>query len=111
VWGPAACLLFLNGQWIKAVFLIVWGLAVVHPVDNILRPYIIGSRTKLSVLYVFFAVVGGLKAFGILGLFIGPLILAVSAALLTFLREERRARPSPRKIDSAPSSPSLVSVR
>jgi predicted PurR-regulated permease PerM len=90
VWGPAAALLFFNGHWIKAVILVVWGLAVVHPVDNILRPYLIGSRVKLSVLYVFFAVVGGLKAFGLLGLFIGPLILAVTAALLTFVREERR---------------------
>jgi predicted PurR-regulated permease PerM len=90
VWGPAACLLFFSGHWIKAVILVVWGLAVVHPVDNILRPYLIGSRVKLSALYVFFAVVGGLKVFGVLGLFIGPLILAVTAALLTFVREERR---------------------
>lgn len=91
VWGPAACLLFFSGHWIKAIILVMWGLAVVHPVDNILRPYLIGSRAKLSVLYVFFAVVGGLKAFGLLGLFIGPLILAVTAALLTFVREERRS--------------------
>lgn len=88
---PATCLLFFGGHWIKAVVLLVWGLAVVHPVDNILRPYLIGSRIKLSVFYVFFAVVGGLKAFGVLGLFIGPLILAVTEALLTFVREERRA--------------------
>jgi predicted PurR-regulated permease PerM len=91
VWGPAACLLFFSGHWIKALVLVVWGLAVVHPVDNILRPYLIGSRVKLSVLYVFFAVVGGLKVFGVLGLVIGPLILAITAALLTFVREERRA--------------------
>lgn len=91
VWGPAVCLLFFSGHWIKAVFLLLWGLAVVHPVDNLLRPYLIGKRAKLSVLYVFFAVVGGLKAFGVLGLFIGPLILSVTAALLTFVREERRA--------------------
>ncbi len=91
VWGPAACLLFFSGHWIKAIVLVAWGLAVVHPVDNILRPYLIGSRVKLSVLYVFFAVVGGLKVFGVLGLVIGPLILAVTAALLTFVREERCA--------------------
>lgn len=90
VWVPAACLLFFGSHWIKAIILVVWGIAVVHPVDNILRPYLIGSRVRLSVLYVFFAVVGGLRAFGLLGLFVGPLILAVTAALLTFLREERR---------------------
>jgi predicted PurR-regulated permease PerM len=60
-------------------------------VDNILRPYLIGGRVKLSTLYVFFALIGGLKAFGPLGLFIGPLILAVTVALLTFIREEVRA--------------------
>jgi predicted PurR-regulated permease PerM len=88
---PATCLLLFGGHWIKAVILIVWGLAIVHPVDNILRPYLIGSHIKLSAFYVFFAVVGGLKAFGLLGVFIGPLVLAVTAALLTFVREERRA--------------------
>lgn len=92
VWLPAASLLFFSGHWIKAVVLLVWGVALVHPVDNILRPYLIGNRAKLSVLYVFSAVIGGLKAFGVLGLFIGPLILAVTAALLTFVREQRRAR-------------------
>lgn len=91
VWLPATGMLFLSGHWIKAIVLIIWGLVIVHPVDNVLRPYLIGGRVKLSTLYVFFAVVGGLKAFGVLGLFIGPLILAVTVALFTFLREEKRA--------------------
>ena len=75
----------------KGIILLAWGLAVVHPVDNLLRPHLIGSRTKLSTLYVFFALLGGLKAFGGLGLFIGPMILAITLALLKFLREEKRA--------------------
>lgn len=91
VWLPATGMLFLSGHWIKAIVLLIWGLVIVHPVDNVLRPYLIGGRVKLSTLYVFFAVVGGLKAFGVLGLFIGPLILAVTVALFTFLREEKRA--------------------
>ena len=91
VWLPGAGMLLVSGHWVKGLVLIVWGVAVVHPVDNILRPYLIGSRAKLSTLYVFFAVVGGLKAFGALGLFLGPLILSVTAALFTFLREEKRA--------------------
>jgi len=60
-------------------------------VDNLLRPHLIGSRTKLSTLYVFFALLGGLKAFGGLGVFIGPIVLAITLALLKFLREEKRA--------------------
>jgi predicted PurR-regulated permease PerM len=91
VWLPAAGMLLVSGHWVKGLVLIVWGVAVVHSVDNILRPYLIGGRVKLSTLYVFFAVVGGLKAFGALGLFLGPLILSLTAALFTFLREEKRA--------------------
>ena len=89
VWLPAAGMLVMSGHWIKGLILSVWGMAVVHPVDNILRPYLIGGRVKLSTLYVFFAVIGELKAFGALGLFIGPLILAVTVALFCFLREEQ----------------------
>lgn len=87
---PAISMLVFSSHWIKAFILLVWGVAVVHPVDNVLRPYLIGGRVKLSTLYVFFAVLGGLKAFGPLGLFIGPLILAITVALFTFLREEKR---------------------
>jgi len=88
---PAISMLIFGGHWIKGVILLAWSLAVVHPVDNILRPYLIGGRLRLSTLHVFFAVVGGLKAFGALGLFLGPLILAITVALFTFLREEKRA--------------------
>ena len=102
VWFPAACMLLLSGHWIKGVLLLIWGVAVVHPVDNILRPYLIGGRVKLSTLYVFFAVIGGLKAFGPLGLFIGPLVLAITVALLTFLRKENLAGSWSWQLDSRP---------
>ena len=59
VWLPATSMLLLSGHWIKGVILLIWGIAVVHPVDNVLRPYLIGERVKLSTLYVFFALVGG----------------------------------------------------
>jgi predicted PurR-regulated permease PerM len=88
---PAISMLVFSGHWIKGLILFAWGMAVVHPVDNVLRPYLIGGRVRLSTLYVFFAVIGGLKAFGTLGLFVGPLILSVTVALFTFLREERRS--------------------
>lgn len=91
VWLPAACMLLLSGHWIKGVLLLIWGIAVVHPVDNVLRPYLIGERVKLSTLYIFFALLGGLRTFGGLGVFVGPLILAVTVALFRFLREEKRA--------------------
>jgi len=88
---PAISMLVFSGHWIKGLILLVWAIIVVHPVDNLLRPYLIGGRTKLSTLYVFFALLGGLKVFGPLGVFIGPIILAITLALFGFLREEKRA--------------------
>jgi len=87
---PAISMLAFNGHWIKALVLLVWGLAVVHPVDNLLRPYLIGERTRLSTLFVFFSLLGGLQAFGTLGVFVGPVILAAALALFSFVREETR---------------------
>ncbi len=88
---PAIGMLIFSGHWIKGLILLVWAVIVVHPVDNVLRPFLIGERVKISTLYVFFALLGGLKTFGGLGVFIGPLILAVTVALFRFLREEKRA--------------------
>lgn len=88
---PAISMLVFSGHWIKGLILLAWAVVIVHPVDNLLRPYLIGGRTKLSTLYVFFALLGGLKAFGALGVFIGPIVLAITLALFGFLREERRA--------------------
>ena len=87
---PAISMLLFSGHWVKALILLAWGLVVVHPIDNVLRPYLIGQRTKLSTLFVFFAILGGLRTFGPMGVFIGPIILAATFALVSFLREENR---------------------
>jgi len=110
VWFPAACMLLFSGHWIKGVVLLLWGVAVVHPVDNILRPYLIGGRVKLSTLYVFFAVIGGLKVFGALGLVVGPLVLAITVALLSFLREEKVAGSWNWQLDSRPEEEILAGI-
>jgi len=88
---PAISMLAFSGHWIKGLILLAWAMIVVHPVDNLLRPYLIGGRTNLSTLYVFFALLGGLKVFGPLGVVIGPIVLAITLALLGFLREEKRS--------------------
>lgn len=87
---PAISMLIFSGYWIKGLILLAWGLAIIHPIDNLLRPQLIGNRIKLPTLYLFFALLGGLKAFGALGLLIGPIILAITMALFQFLREEKR---------------------
>jgi predicted PurR-regulated permease PerM len=81
VWLPAAAWLLYRGSIGWGLFLIVWGIFVVSGVDNVLRPYLISRGSKLPLLLVFFGVLGGLFAFGFLGLFLGPTLLAVGYVL------------------------------
>jgi predicted PurR-regulated permease PerM len=92
VLAPAIAMLAFSGHAIKAAILLGWGLFIVHPVDNLIRPYLIGGRAKLPTLFVFFALLGGLWSFGPKGAILGPLILAVASALFDFIRDEAHSR-------------------
>ena len=83
VWIPAAAGLALTGRLRDAILLIIIGLVVVNPIDNILRPAIIGSATRLNILLIFIALLGGVHAFGISGILIGPIIVILLTGLLT----------------------------
>ena len=87
VWAPAAIILVISGHWIKALILLVWGAGVVAQADNAIRPYVISHRANLSTLAVFFALLGGVQAFGVMGLFIGPVALSFTLVVLQMLRE------------------------
>ena len=86
VWVPAAIYLGLTGHWAKAVMLAVWGALVIGSIDNFLRPKLVGERTRLHELLIFFSVLGGLQVFGVLGIVLGPVIVAITLALLDVLR-------------------------
>jgi predicted PurR-regulated permease PerM len=86
VWVPAAVLLALEGSWGKAASLTVWGLGVIGTIDNLLYPIFVGKRMQLHTLPVFVALLGGLTMFGASGLILGPVALAVTAALLDIWR-------------------------
>ena len=77
IWGPAAGYLFVEGNHIRGIILIVYGVFVISMVDNILRPIIISGRTKMPALVVFFSVLGGIRLFGPIGFIMGPLVLAL----------------------------------
>jgi predicted PurR-regulated permease PerM len=79
---PAVGWLYWSGSSGWGTFLVVWTL-VVTPIDNVLRPVLIRRGVNLSLLLVFTGVVGGLIAFGLVGIFIGPVVLAVSSTLLS----------------------------
>jgi predicted PurR-regulated permease PerM len=87
VWGPAVILLVIGGHWWKALILLGWGAGVVGQIDTLVRPYVISERVKLHTLLVFFALLGGVEAFGVMGLFIGPVVLSVTLVVLEMLRE------------------------
>jgi len=87
VWVPAAIYLALTGHWVSAVLLTAWGALVIGSVDNFLRPKLVGERTRLHELLVFFSVLGGLQVFGVLGLVLGPVVVAITIALLDVLRQ------------------------
>jgi predicted PurR-regulated permease PerM len=82
VWLPAAVILLLQGEIWRGLFLIGWGVLVVGLADNLLRPLLIGARARLPTLMIFLSLIGGIQAFGVLGLVIGPLAVAVTLALL-----------------------------
>jgi predicted PurR-regulated permease PerM len=90
VWGVAVIYLGATGQWGRALFMLVWGVGVISTADNIVRPLVLSGRVKLNMLLVFFSLLGGVRAFGIIGLFVGPIIVSVAMALLKILEEERR---------------------
>ena len=77
VWGTAAVWLLLTGDTVAGVGLLAWGTLVVSSVDNLIRPLVISSATRIPFLFVMFGVFGGLLAFGAVGLFLGPVVLAV----------------------------------
>jgi predicted PurR-regulated permease PerM len=94
VWGPAAIFFFITGHPWKGVILLAWGAAVVGQIDNVVRPYVISGRAKMHPLLVFFALLGGVKAFGVLGLFIGPVVLSLTLVVFEMLREENAPHPT-----------------
>lgn len=80
VWVSLSVYLAVTGHLLKAVILLVWGVLLVHPTDNVLRPLLISNATRVPFLLVMFGVLGGLSAFGLVGAFVGPIILAVGLA-------------------------------
>ena len=94
VWAPAVMILVAGGHWWKGLILLGWGAGVVGQVDSLVRPYVIGQRAKMHTLLVFFALLGGVKAFGVMGLFIGPVVLSVTLVVLEMLQEANLGHPT-----------------
>jgi predicted PurR-regulated permease PerM len=86
VWGPAAIWLFVDGRWGFGIFMVAWGL-LLGGLDNVLRPMLISGRARISALAVFIGVLGGIPAFGPIGVIAGPVVLSLVLALIEFAEE------------------------
>ena len=91
LWIPGAIWLAARGETGYAIFLALWGSIVVGLVDNLLRPLLISGRAEVPTLAVFVGVIGGLAAFGFIGLFLGPIVLGLLIALFRFELDRRKA--------------------
>jgi predicted PurR-regulated permease PerM len=86
VWIPMAVYLGVNGHWVKAALLVAWGSIVVSTVDNLLFPILVGARLRLHTGVILIAVLGGIALFGVPGIVLGPVAVAVAEELLAIWR-------------------------
>jgi predicted PurR-regulated permease PerM len=93
IWVPAVIYLWFTAGWGWAVALLVWSTIVVGVIDNLLKPITIGQGSGLPAVALFFGITGGLEVYGPLGLFAGPAVIAVFAALIRVYRRSYAARP------------------
>jgi predicted PurR-regulated permease PerM len=88
VWIPAVVWLCFDKHWGSGIFLLVWGL-LLGGLDTVLRPLLISGRARISALAVFLGVLGGIPAFGAIGVILGPVVLSLVLALIEFAEESR----------------------
>jgi predicted PurR-regulated permease PerM len=81
VWGSVSAYLFVTGHVVKGVILVAWGVLLVHPTDNVLRPLLISNATHVPFIIVMFGVIGGIASVGLVGIFVGPIILSIGLAV------------------------------
>lgn len=111
VWVPAVLSLLALGQSGWALFLTLWSIILVAGSDNVIRPLVVSSSSNVSTLLVFVGVLGGVSAFGFAGIFVGPVLLTLVAALLQYADQSGIGRhpsppsqpPTPAPVEAAPA--------
>jgi len=104
VWFPVACWLLWTGHWGSALFLCIFGVAVIGTLDNIVRAYVLQSDTKLHPLLAFVSVLGGLQVMGLWGVFIGPVVACCLHVLIEIFNQEVQAMPLASVIPAIPGA-------
>jgi predicted PurR-regulated permease PerM len=92
IWGSAAAWLYGEGQTAWAIFLVLYGLFVISSIDNFLKPWLIARGAGMSILLIALGVLGGILVFGFIGIFLGPVLLALGHMLFSrWVREDQPA--------------------
>jgi len=94
-WGGAAVWLYLQGETGWAIFMVIWGGAVISSIDNVLKPLLIARGSTLSLGLIFLGVLGGVLAFGFVGVILGPVLLALGISLGRAWISAREGPPPP----------------
>jgi predicted PurR-regulated permease PerM len=93
VWAPLSIWLLATGRIVLGLVLLAWGtLLIVGIADYILRPRLLGSKVRMNELLVFIAIFGGIEAFGLLGLILGPIVTALFVSLIRIYQRDYRPR-------------------
>jgi predicted PurR-regulated permease PerM len=111
IWVPASLWLFAQNETGWGIFMVVWGLLGISSVDNILRPYLISQGSKMPFALIFCGVIGGALGFGLVGVFLGPTLLAVAFRLVDEWSSNpglHRNDSTPRTISELPEEPGAV---
>lgn len=106
VWGPVVLYLLMVGSTGKALMMLAWGGGVVSTVDQILRPWLIGQDIQMPALFLVFSILGGLALYGLIGLFVGPILMSILMTVIAIYREEYQTAEAGGSADLAtPSQP------
>lgn len=100
VWIPGVIVLLITGEIKSAIFLALWGSIGISAIDSVLRPLLMRGGVDMPIMFIFLAIIGGVKVFGMLGLLYGPMILSLVTVMFTIYGEEYhlilRSRPPSR---------------
>jgi predicted PurR-regulated permease PerM len=82
IWVPSVIYLVILGHWGSAVFLTLWCMLFVGSIDNFIRPYLMKGQAQMSPFFIFLAIIGGVRVFGLIGVLYGPLIISFATIML-----------------------------
>ncbi|WP_031500334.1 AI-2E family transporter [Bryobacter aggregatus] len=91
VWVPGVLYLAASGTLGKAGLLLIWGTLLISMADNVIRPIVLSEKAQMNTAVMFFALLGGIDAFGLVGLFAGPIVFSLALAVIKLLREHSSA--------------------